>query len=56
MEGDRTARTMGDAEEDTFCKKMRKATREIHAVSDALVNARLAFGEELTSRPSLFAQ
>ncbi|XP_012267959.1 uncharacterized protein LOC105692954 [Athalia rosae] len=34
---------MGDSEEDTFCKKMRKATRDIHAVSDALVNAKLAF-------------
>nr|XP_050848452.1 heme oxygenase 1 isoform X1 [Vespula vulgaris] len=34
---------MTDKEEDTFCKKMRKATREIHAISDALVNAKLAF-------------
>lgn len=24
---------------------MRKATREIHAISDALVNAKLAFGK-----------
>ncbi|XP_066587227.1 uncharacterized protein Ho [Prorops nasuta] len=31
-------------QEDTFCKKMRRATREIHAISDALVNAKLAFG------------
>lgn len=35
---------MSEAEGDNFCKKMRKATREIHAVSDALVNAKLAFG------------
>ncbi|XP_033207940.1 heme oxygenase 1 [Belonocnema kinseyi] len=34
---------MTDSENDTFCKKMRKATREIHAVSDALVNAKLVF-------------
>jgi hypothetical protein len=31
--------------EGTFTKKMRSATREIHAISDALVNAKLAFGE-----------
>jgi len=31
--------------EETFTKKMRSATREIHAISDALVNAKLAFGE-----------
>ncbi|XP_043285410.1 heme oxygenase [Venturia canescens] len=35
---------MSDTEGDNFSKKMRKATREIHAVSDALVNAKLAFG------------
>ncbi|XP_063993624.1 uncharacterized protein LOC135171181 [Diachasmimorpha longicaudata] len=35
---------MGESKDDTFCKKMRAATREIHAVSDALVNAKLAFG------------
>jgi hypothetical protein len=29
----------------TFTKQMRSATREIHAISDALVNAKLAFGE-----------
>lgn len=29
-----------------FTKQMRQATREIHAVSDALVNAKLAFGKE----------
>ncbi|KAJ9600796.1 hypothetical protein L9F63_001008 [Diploptera punctata] len=29
--------------EETFTKQMRKATRDIHAVSDALVNAKLAF-------------
>ncbi|KAK0157951.1 hypothetical protein PV328_011633 [Microctonus aethiopoides] len=28
----------------TFCDEMRKATREVHAVSDALVNAKLALG------------
>jgi heme oxygenase len=31
--------------EETFTKKMRIATRDIHAVSDSLVNAKLAFGE-----------
>ncbi|KAL6262637.1 hypothetical protein P5V15_005430 [Pogonomyrmex californicus] len=35
---------MPDREEENFCKKMTKATRGIHAVSDALVNAKLAFG------------
>ncbi|XP_011499102.1 PREDICTED: heme oxygenase [Ceratosolen solmsi marchali] len=35
---------MPEVEEDNFCKKMRRATREIHAISDALVNAKLAFG------------
>ncbi|OAD60242.1 Heme oxygenase 1 [Eufriesea mexicana] len=29
---------------DTFCKKMRQATKEIHTISDTLVNAKLAFG------------
>lgn len=34
------------AEEETpFSKQMRLATREIHANSDALVNAKLAFGK-----------
>ncbi|XP_074115271.1 heme oxygenase [Cotesia typhae] len=28
----------------TFCDDMRKATRKIHAISDALVNAKLALG------------
>lgn len=28
----------------TFCDDMRKATKEIHAISDALVNAKLALG------------
>lgn len=27
-----------------FSKQMREATRDIHALSDALVNAKLAFG------------
>lgn len=35
---------MPDKEEENFCKKMAKATRGIHAISDALVNAKLAFG------------
>lgn len=35
---------MTDAEEENFCKKMRRSTRKIHAISDALVNAKLAFG------------
>lgn len=34
---------MTDYENENFCKKMRKATKEIHAVSDALVNAKLVF-------------
>jgi hypothetical protein len=33
--------------EETFTKRMRSATREIHAISDSLVNAKLAFGELL---------
>ncbi|XP_003397030.1 uncharacterized protein LOC126925157 [Bombus affinis] len=35
---------MTSKDEETFCKKMQKATREIHSISDALVNAKLAFG------------
>lgn len=31
-------------DQDTFCKQMRKATREVHTISDKLVNAKLAFG------------
>jgi hypothetical protein len=31
--------------EETFTKKMRSASKEIHGISDALVNAKLAFGE-----------
>ncbi|XP_015118582.1 heme oxygenase [Diachasma alloeum] len=34
---------MGESKGDTFCKQMRAATRQIHAVSDAVVNAKLAF-------------
>lgn len=37
---------MPDKEEENFCKKMAKATRGIHAISDALVNAKLAFGKD----------
>jgi len=33
-------------EEENFCKKMAKATRGIHAISDALVNAKLACGKD----------
>lgn len=36
---------MTSKDEETFCKKMQKATREIHSISDALVNAKLAFGK-----------
>ena len=32
-------------DEESFTKQMRKATRDVHAVSDALVNAKLAFGK-----------
>ena len=35
---------MSSKDEDTFCKQMRKATREVHKISDTLVNAKLAFG------------
>ncbi|XP_053997720.1 heme oxygenase 2 [Hylaeus anthracinus] len=35
---------MSDKNEDTFCDKMRKATKRVHTISDALVNAKLAFG------------
>jgi hypothetical protein len=28
-----------------FTKEMRKATRDVHDISDALVNAKLAFGK-----------
>ncbi|KOC70406.1 Heme oxygenase 1 [Habropoda laboriosa] len=35
---------MTNKDQDTFCKKMRKATKEIHTISDTLVNTKLAFG------------
>ncbi|CAK9812144.1 Heme oxygenase 2 [Anthophora plagiata] len=35
---------MANKDQDTFCKKMRKATKEIHTISDTLVNTKLAFG------------
>ncbi|XP_012284901.1 uncharacterized protein LOC105702142 [Orussus abietinus] len=35
---------MAVTETDAFSQKMRRATREIHAVSDALVNAKLVLG------------
>lgn len=31
--------------DNSFSKQMRIATREIHKISDALVNAKLAFGK-----------
>lgn len=33
---------MADAE--SFSKRMRRETREVHKISDALINAKLAFG------------
>lgn len=36
---------MTNKNDDTFCKKMRQATKEIHTISDTLVNAKLAFGK-----------
>lgn len=30
---------------DSFSKQMRKATRDIHKISDTLVNAKIAFGK-----------
>lgn len=36
---------MSSKDEETFCKQMRKATREVHKISDTLVNAKLAFGK-----------
>lgn len=36
---------MDNEDQDTFCKKMRKATKGIHTISDHLVNAKLAFGK-----------
>lgn len=36
-----------DELDDNFCKRMRKATQEVHAASDALVNAKLAFGKRI---------
>lgn len=32
----------------SLTKEMRNATREIHNISDSLVNAKLAFGESYT--------
>lgn len=37
-----------DIEENiSFDKRMRAATKEIHSISDGLVNAKLAFGNEI---------
>lgn len=30
---------------DGFSKRMRRETRDVHKISDALINAKLAFGE-----------
>lgn len=30
---------------ETFTKRMRRETRDIHKISDALINAKLAFGK-----------
>lgn len=30
---------------DSFTKRMRKETRDVHKISDALINAKLAFGK-----------
>lgn len=30
---------------DSFSKRMRRETRDVHKISDALINAKLAFGE-----------
>lgn len=30
---------------ESFSKRLRKETRDIHKISDALINAKLAFGE-----------
>ena len=34
------------SEEELFTKRMRKATRQVHAISDALVNGKLLFGKK----------
>lgn len=30
---------------ESFSKRMRKETRDVHKISDALINAKLAFGK-----------
>lgn len=32
---------------ETFTKRMRRETRDVHKISDALINAKLAFGKFL---------
>lgn len=38
---------MAEAKDEGFSKRMRKETRDVHKVSDALINAKLAFGKQL---------
>lgn len=36
---------MASEKEVSFWKRLRKETRDVHRISDALINAKLAFGE-----------
>lgn len=36
---------MANTKEDSFSKRMRKETRDVHNISDKLINAKLAFGK-----------
>lgn len=38
---------MANSKEDSFSKRMRKETRDVHKVSDALINAKLVFGKNI---------
>lgn len=37
---------MTNTKEESFSKRMRKETRDVHKISDALINAKLAFGKQ----------
>lgn len=39
---------MANSKEESFSKRMRKETRDVHKVSDALINAKLVFGKKKT--------
>lgn len=44
--------TAAAADGQLFTKQMRRATREVHSLSDALINAKLGIGQQPSESPS----